>query len=726
MVAGVIGLVADAVSTGLLVVTFDGRVVWANRALLDLVLASGGSARVDLDVEPGPELGPDPVVAGRFAVAEAGLPLADVIVDADPREARWQAPDGTIRWLELHASALVNGGVGGVVVAGAGGFVLYEIADITGRHREEETTRLREQWLHHVETIARTGIWEWDLITDEVAWSDELLAMFGYPTDTYLDYETYRSLVHPDDVSMIESVLDRAIAEVGPFEFTHRMFLADRLSECVLECHGDVLTDDLGTPIRIMGTAHDVTELVGMRRDLARLDAYDPLTGLRNRRSTTALLSERLEGAGVESAGVGGDRTGALLLIDVDDFKDINELHGHAVGDMVLRALARALSETLDEVLPGAVLGWFGGDEFAVIVDSGDGPDGLAAADVLCETIARHPVLIDGVAVPVTTVPVTISVGVVPLAGVDNCDMALARADVALYEAKDAGRNRARLFAPEQREAAARRLSVTRRVRDALDGGLLALEAQPIVDLASREVQGYEVLVRLRDGRQPDLDPADFLGAVEDSDLRLNLDRWVLERTVAVLSSAAARRDRFRLHMNISGRSVEDPAFGDFVLATLRAARVDPSQLGLEIAEAAAMSSPDAVRHLAETLTGAGCRFILDGFGAGLGSFVHLRNMPFTNVKIAGDFLRNVDTSPADTVLADAVVRVARCLGMYTIAENVDREGLALALRDLGVDCAQGFHAGRPRPLEDLLADTSDVDPDTRQVSLNGFFGLPR
>ncbi|WP_322779207.1 putative bifunctional diguanylate cyclase/phosphodiesterase [Frankia sp. Cas4] len=749
MVASVVGLVPDVVSAGLLVVTSDSRVVWANRALFALV--TGGAMVHEQSATPDPTglgvlvqatAGFDDMVAARLAVAEAGLPLVGVVPDGEPCEARWQAPDGTTRWLEIRCRALAAGDTGRDRTVGTGGYVLYEIVDNTARHNEEDVAQLRQRWLRHVETIARTGIWEWDLVTNEVEWSDELLAMFGYPTDTYLDYDTYRSLMHPDDVSRIEGVLERAIAEVSPFEFTHRMYLADRVTECVLECHGDVLTDHAGTPIRIMGTAHDVTELIRVRRELIHLTTHDPLTGLRNRQAMTALLSERIAGIadiadiepvermtgiaiasngmapnGMARAGMAPKapaQAGTLLLVDVDDFKDVNDMRGHAVGDAVMGALAQLLAKTL----PGAVLGRLGGDEFAVVLESDNGPDGLGVANALCEKVARHTIIVDGV-----TIRITVSVGVVSLSSATDSDMALARAHLALYEAKDAGRGCARLFTPERYEHVARRISMVQRVRDALDGGLMALDAQPVVDLSSRQVQGYELLLRLRDGRQPDLAPAEFMGALADSDLMLSLDRWVLAQAVAALASATARRERLRLHMNISGQSVADPEFGQFVLSALRAARVDPSQLGLEIPESVAVTSLDAARHLAETLTDAGCRFTLDDFGASVGSFVYLRNLPFTNVKIDGDFLRHVDTSPADTVLVDAVVRVARCLGMYTIAEKVDREPLALALRDLGVDYAQGFLTGRPRPLTDLLAEGSDVDPETREVSLNGFLG---
>jgi len=179
-----------------------------------------------------------------------------------------------------------------------------------------------------------------------------------------------------------------------------------------------------------------------------------------------------------------------------------------------------------------------------------------------------------------------------------------------------------------------------------------------------------------------------------------DLDRWVISEAVTALTSSVD----LRLDVNVSSRSLEDPTFGEWVVATLRRAGVTPVRLGLEITETTAISNLDAARRLATLLRGAGCRFSLDDFGAGFGSFVYLKHLPFTTVKIAGEFVRQADQGGVDRVLVDAVVRAARGLGMSTVAEYVDREPLIPALRDLGVDRGQGYHLGRPAPLSALLA----------------------
>jgi EAL domain-containing protein (putative c-di-GMP-specific phosphodiesterase class I) len=183
----------------------------------------------------------------------------------------------------------------------------------------------------------------------------------------------------------------------------------------------------------------------------------------------------------------------------------------------------------------------------------------------------------------------------------------------------------------------------------------------------------------------------------------LRLDRWVLARAVRALASERASRNGLRLEVNISARSLEDDELGEWILDELAGHGVEPDRLGLEITETTAITNLDAARRLVGRLTGAGCGFSLDDFGAGFGSFTHLKHLPFTAVKIAGEFVRRLDTDRVDRALVCAAVEVARELGMRTVAEQVDRPVLVERLRELGVHDGQGFHLGRPRPLVELL-----------------------
>ncbi len=647
---------ADAVSTALLLTTPDGRHLWHNQALAELL----GEASVD------------------------DLPLSGIEAEGKLVEVPWTASGGRTRQLEIHCRRVDE-------------LLLYEIVDITDRKAAQELAYGHEWRLAHTERLANIGTWEWDPVTGTVVWSKALLRSFGFPPDTELDYGTYRSLLHPDDVPNIEQTLKDALRQGKAFSFTHRMYLADRTTLRHFECYGEVFSDEAGTPVRVLGVAHDITELRRFQDELTYLADHDPLTGLVNRRVVTARLADLLDG---DTPG------GGLLIIDVDNFKDVNDLRGHAVGDEVMRCLARLLREHLPA---SAVLGRLGGDEFAVVLFEGGTTDVLAAGEALCNEAARTPLVVFG-----ETLRVTLSVGAAPASDDHDGEALMAHADLALYEAKNAGRNRARLFAPEQYRHAVRRVNVVRRIREALDTGRLELDAQPIVDLSSGRTTSYELLVRLRDGVSPEVGPADFLPTLERGDLVCELDRWVIGRAVAALAQPSARRSGLCLDVNLSSRSMDDPGFGDWVVQALRAADVAPPRLGIEITETTAISNLDAARRLAATITAAGCRFSLDDFGAGFGSFVYLKHLPFTTVKIAGEFVRQADQGGVDRVLVDAVVRAASGLGMTTVAEYVDREPLVTALYQLGVDRGQGFHLGRPTPLWLLLGSAPPGDPPAR------------
>jgi len=813
LVAAMTGLVADAVSAGLLVVNAEGRVVWVNAALAGVVgvtapaansaaaaaeradpgaLPAGGGTglAVSKPAEEEPAEGeppgeaasaggrnpllerlgeplPEPTRAlARRAVAEARLPLSDLVPGAAPVDVRWTTPDGAERLLWLRCQRLTPPGD-----SWADGLVLYELFDITdvvltpaadpapdqaseqlgwtapapgdeawrgtpewdqaawGKPITDETVAMARpprppipppgeeapaavdgsaaaldgtaasqsvsgaDRLARIEALTRTGTWEWDLVTGAVSYSRNQLALLGFGPDETPDARQLQELIPTADLDLITTAVTSAIRTADTFTFIHRLLDRSGRGERVFECFGEVITDAAGRPCRVLGTAHDITDLHRVHQELEHLAERDSLTGLFNRRAVTRALREHV-------AELPEGREGSLLIIDVDHFKDVNDLRGHAVGDIVMRGLAGVLRDQL----PDAVLGRLGGDEFAVLLPAGDGAAGLAVAERLCQAVARTPIPADDLALRVT-----VSIGVVPLAQVENENSALAQADLALYESKDSGRDRARLFSEAQFAQAERRVSVTQRVRAALEAGTLGVDALPLVDLAARRVIGYELLVRLRDGLKPELSAREFLEPVERTELVLRLDRWVLSQAVAALAADGPHGSLY-LHVNISARSVEDAGFGDFVLDALRDSAVNPSRLGLEVAERSTLVSLEPARRLAEKLTAAGCRFILDDFGVGMGSVVHLRTLPFSGVKIDGDFVRQADVNAQDMALVDAVVRIARTLGMYTIAENVDRESLARVLADIGVDYAQGFHIGPPQPLAELLAERPAAD----------------
>ncbi len=645
--------VARAVSVGLVVIR-NGAVEWLNDAARTLVIPYGGTW-----------CGPGSPIDS----------LADVRPGSRRAPTRWPSPSTGVRWWQVSRTAL------------SADRDLYEITEETGRYTADgrEATPGTAQWrLSRIEQMGGQGSWVLDFATDTIEFSDSLLAMFGWDSGVPLDADRLLSVIHPDDVDRVVATVNRAIGERDRFTYVARAYVdpAHRI-ERMFEVQGEVLFDDQGAAPTMIAMVRDVTEQHRDRAELTFLAEHDPLTGVANRRR----IGSRIADCAADPRG------GALLMIDIDNFKDINDLRGHAVGDLIIRRVASTVAAQID---PDALLGRLGGDEFAVIIPGCPPTEAMALADRLCDTVAVASAVDQ-------TLHVTISVGVAPVTPGQPADVALAQADLALYAAKAAGRNRARLFSDEQYLAAAHRVSLLQRVGAALEEGTMRLFAQPIVDLGTGVAARHELLIRLRDGLEPPLHPGDFLPAAERTDLVLELDRWVLQRAVRALATPRAQAAGLRLEVNVSARSLENPDLGRWILELLKEAEVSPQRLGLEITETTAIDSLDAARLLATRLTEAGCGFALDDFGAGYGSFTYLKYLPFTTVKIAGEFVRQVDDDAVDRALVTAVVGVAHQLGMRTVAEQVDRPTLVTHLRSLGVDDGQGFHLGRPRSLDTLL-----------------------
>ena len=422
---------------------------------------------------------------------------------------------------------------------------------------------------------------------------------------------------------------------------------------------------------------------------------HDALTGLCNRRELEHRISQSLNGTG---AGV----SHVFVLLDLDRFKLVNDACGHLAGDEVLRTVGSLL---LDGVGPYDVVARLGGDEFALLLTGCDEPDGRRIVDDLRRRIEAMAFTWDG-----RSWPLSVSAGIVAVDGsVRDLEQLLRAADVALYAAKDAGRNRVHSYEAGDDRRTERRtdLQTVTVLREALRTGGLELYFQPIAAIGSgtREGRHGELLLRLRVGGQLHA-PGSFLPAAERYDLMPAIDRWVVREAISTL--AAAYRDRPAGNdlyaVNLSGATLSDLAFPQFVIDELRVAGLQPSLLCFEVTETVAISNLVPARHAIQRLRAAGCRFALDDFGVGMSSFAYLKNLPVDFLKVDGSFVRGIVDSDADRAVVDAVNRVAHSLGMLTIAEYVETPEILANLRGLGVDYAQGYEICRPGPLAEHLA----------------------
>ncbi len=447
-----------------------------------------------------------------------------------------------------------------------------------------------------------------------------------------------------------------------------------------------------GAVVGAVITFNDISERKRYESRLRHLVHHDALTGLFNRRRFEEELSRELAHASHNGS------EAALLVLDLDNFKYVNDMFGHSAGDEVIRSVATLLRGRLRS---GDTLARLGGDEFAVLLGGADAETAQRVAGELCELVRRHPPAAAG------ALGVSTSIGVTLLDGrAVTEEELLLEADVAMYEAKEEGRGGWALYRPGQgrRGGLQAGLPWAERIRKALDEDLLALWCQPIVDLSSNDTSQYEVLVRMETKEGDIVLPDDFLPTAERFGLVQAIDRWVIREAIAL----AARRARARpeadlvLEVNLSARSLGDPDLVGFIEREMAAGSVDPASMIFEITETTAMAHIDEARRLASRLSGLGCRLALDDFGVGFGSFYYLKHLPLHYLKIDGDFIVNLPRSPVDQRMVGAMVEVARGLGLRTIAEFVGDEETVALLRGYGVDFVQGSHLGMPAPASSL------------------------
>jgi diguanylate cyclase (GGDEF)-like protein len=424
---------------------------------------------------------------------------------------------------------------------------------------------------------------------------------------------------------------------------------------------------------------------------------HDPLTGLLNRRAYERSLEEHL------ARGERYGHAGAVLVVDLDNFKEVNDTLGHTAGDELIVRVAGALASRLRE---SDTLARLGGDKFAILTPTGERIEAERLADALLEVLrrertARGP---GGRAWPVTA-----SIGLAPLEGVENlsAEEALIDAHLAMYDAKEAGRDRRVTYdgVTDRRSASGRayieaRLEWAERIHAALDENRLVLHAQPVVSTATGHATLHELLVRMVDARGDLIPPGSFLPVAERCGLIREIDRWVVTRAIRLLGEHRAAGRRPTVEVNLSAQSLADPQLAVHIGRELRAAGVAATQLIFEVSETTAIDNVAAVHTFAARLWELGCRFALDDFGAGSGSLYHLKHLPFDFVKIDGAFVRNCTANPTDRLVIGAVADLVRGMGKRTIAEFVGDEATLTTLGELGVDYAQGFHLGPSAPLE--------------------------
>jgi diguanylate cyclase (GGDEF)-like protein/PAS domain S-box-containing protein len=574
------------------------------------------------------------------------------------------------------------------------------VKDVSTLKRVEATVQLKQAELREAQRIAHVGSWRLDLATDEVTWSDELYRMLDLdPALPPPNYAEHQRLFTPESWERLSRALSRTKESAVPYELELEMIRTDGTHGWML-ARGEVLRDERNAVIGLHGVAMDITERKLAAARIEHLAYHDQLTLLPNR----LLLLDRLNQALMSTSRVG--HAAALLFIDLDNFKSLNDTCGHDVGDKLLKVVAHRLVSCVRE---GDTVARLGGDEFVVmLLDlSEQALDAAAQAEAIGEKILaalRQPYRLDA-----HSYRSTASIGVTLFSGGQHgSDELMKQADIAMYQAKSSGRDTLRFFDPQMQSSITARVSLEGELRRALESGQFRLHYQVQVDHSHRPI-GAEALIRWQHPERGLILPAHFIALAEETGLIQPIGQWVLEEACAQIArwQHALPTRELVLAVNVSATQFHQADFVDRVRTAVQKNRIDPARLKLELTESLLLRDIDDTIATMSALNEIGVQFSLDDFGTGYSSLQYLRRLPLDQLKIDRSFVHDIATDGSAETIVHTIIAMASSLSLDVIAEGVETEEQRQRLLKNGCAHFQGYLFGTPQPIaafERLLA----------------------
>ena len=566
--------------------------------------------------------------------------------------------------------------------------------------------RTQQEILSLAVSGAGLGIWHWDLVEDSVGWNARMQQILGYPDGALTPRSaTWLNLIHPDDVKTWEDSLRQHLRDESN---EHRLSVRLRHHSgrwvWILFAGRAADRSVQGRVLRLAGVAMDVNAQKALEQQLRTAARTDDLTALPNRTVMVELIRAALARRRVEPG-----YHFAVLFMDFDRFKQVNDTLGHTVGDALLRQIARRLEDSLRPGDSFAHSGDFdkvaariGGDEFVVLLDDIRGDlDAIHVAGRLLDVLAA-PYVLDG-----HRVTSTVSIGIVTSTHTeDDADSVLRDADIAMYEAKRTGRARYVLFDPLMRSQVSDSVSLENDLRQALDNREMRVVYQPVLHLPGHQLAGVEALVRWQHPVRGAVSPVDFIPLAEACGVIAALGQFVLEtacQTFEQLQRDLGAAAPPSVSVNLSRAQLREPGLVDMVRDALRSADMEPRQLILEVTES--LAAQDAlVQTTLQELRAMGVALSLDDFGTGYSSLACLHELPVNSIKIDRSFVNLLDKSEYHRVLIEATLRVAATLKLGTVAEGIETAEQATEMAAMGCQKGQGYWFGRPMDVDALVA----------------------
>ena len=595
-------------------------------------------------------------------------------------ELRVVRPDGEILWARLHISSVRSGD-------GKLRYTVSHVEDITERHRQEVELQASEERYRTLVENSPALVTRFDRDMRLIYASPLLERATSVQLGGVLG-ESKQVFGLEDDLRWERSV--RQVFESGSRLDTEWEILAEGETKWFQSRAVPEISED-GVVEHVLVMTTDITALKRTEAELAHQALHDPLTGLANR----ALLLDQLARILTRRDRPAG--TVALLFLDLDRFKVVNDSLGHTAGDQLLYAIADRL---LAALRPTDIVARLGGDEFVVLIEGLEDPHEPVLLARRIHAALKEPVVVDG-----NEVFTTVSIGIAITTSEDDTAGGLLRdADAAMYLAKARGRDRFEIFDEELRTQATERLRTETYLRRALDMGEIEVYYQPELSLDSGMMVGAEALARWHHPVDGLLEAGAFIELAEDSGLILDLGAWVLDEACRQAGDWHRQRPDFKLmiRVNLSARQIAQPDLVNLVVEALAKGGIESSSLCLEITETALMADPAAGLKVLQDLRGLGVELAIDDFGTGYSSLSYLKRFPVDVLKIDRSFVDGLGDDPEDTAIVTAIISLGRALGLRVVAEGVETERQLAELRRLGCDRAQGFMFARPAPASQL------------------------
>lgn len=579
-----------------------------------------------------------------------------------------------------------------------------EIAEISNqmntmldvRQAANKTIQQSEEHMRLAMEAAQMGSWEIDLESEKISYSDSYAELFGHDDlPDFISIKSWLDKIYPSDRDNVEAALEKTIRDKEPYSIEFRIVHADQSIRWIAS-RGRLIFNRQGKPEKLIGISMDISERRASDEQMRYLATHDPLTGLVNRREFENHVEETLKQARKQNS------QHAMLYMDLDQFKIVNDTCGHIAGDELLRQLATILNTRVRE---SDTLARLGGDEFGMLLKNCPLQNAVKVAEEIRHVINEFRFVWKD-----KNFNIGVSIGLVAIT--DNSmslEQVFSAADAACFVAKDHGRNRVHVHHAEDIALAQHHgeMEWVSRINHALTNRQFRLYYQPIIPLhkGSNEIMHCEILIRMQGADGNLIPPMAFIPAAERYGIMTSIDRWLIQNAFRNIRrwQRDQKDEQLIFTINLSGNSLNDSGLLDFVREMFVDLDVAPYLVCFEVTETIAIANLTQAQKFIKEMKSLGCRFALDDFGSGMSSFTYLKNLSVDYLKIDGSFVTDMLHDPIDRAMVQSINNVGQIMGIKTIAEFVENDQTLEMLREIGVNYAQGYGIAKPAPIEKLF-----------------------